>query len=308
MRGTEATTTFTSKYYELRAFEVSETLGRRHVTTDKGTQVCVRDCPYCESVNRPIKGKKDNQWKLYFRNDTGAFRCNRCNCSGSWYDYKRFIGDLPEPKNHRGMGRKVQYRIPQKKVYEYSSNLIFDKEVLNFFEQRKIPLKALEDYRVGSATYEFTHEKNTDGHIGLVSEQKVCMTFPFGEMDKSGNFTIHRVKARCVSDKSLMRFDPAQAKPSFFGWHLLESESEEIVLTEGELDAMSVYAGTDFEVPAVSLPNGANSFPLEWLPQLERFKKIYLWLDDDNADEIIPVFEPYDYSKEKPGVVIGILK
>ena len=34
----------------------------------------------------------------------------------------------------------------------------------------------------------------------------------------------------------------------------------------------------------------------------------YEWLDDDNADEIIPVFEPYDYSKEKPGVVIGILK
>jgi hypothetical protein len=34
----------------------------------------------------------------------------------------------------------------------------------------------------------------------------------------------------------------------------------------------------------------------------------YGWLDDDNADEIIPVFEPYSYSKEKPGVVIGILK
>ncbi len=30
------------------------------------------------------------------------------------------------------------------------------------------------------------------------------------------------------------------------------------------------------------------------------------WLEDDNADEIIPVFEPYSYSKEKPGVLIGI--
>lgn len=30
-------------------------------------------------------------------------------------------------------------------------------------------------------------------------------------------------------------------------------------------------------------------------------------LDDDNADEVIPVFEPYEYSKENPGVIIKIL-
>ena len=32
----------------------------------------------------------------------------------------------------------------------------------------------------------------------------------------------------------------------------------------------------------------------------------YGWLDDDNADEIIPVFEPYEYDKEKPGLYIKI--
>ena len=31
------------------------------------------------------------------------------------------------------------------------------------------------------------------------------------------------------------------------------------------------------------------------------------WLDDDNADEIIPVFEPYLYDKENPGVMIEVL-
>jgi hypothetical protein len=30
-------------------------------------------------------------------------------------------------------------------------------------------------------------------------------------------------------------------------------------------------------------------------------------LDDDNADEVIPVFEPYEYSKSEPGVIIKIL-
>jgi Holliday junction resolvase RusA-like endonuclease len=33
----------------------------------------------------------------------------------------------------------------------------------------------------------------------------------------------------------------------------------------------------------------------------------YLWIEDDNADEIIPSFEPYEYNKEEPGVIIKIL-
>lgn len=30
------------------------------------------------------------------------------------------------------------------------------------------------------------------------------------------------------------------------------------------------------------------------------------WIDDDNADEIIPIFLPYEYDKEKPGVHIKV--
>ena len=31
------------------------------------------------------------------------------------------------------------------------------------------------------------------------------------------------------------------------------------------------------------------------------------WIEDDNADIILPVFEPYEYEKDKPGVIIKIL-
>jgi len=30
-------------------------------------------------------------------------------------------------------------------------------------------------------------------------------------------------------------------------------------------------------------------------------------LEDDNADEVIPIFEPYEYNKELPGVLIKII-
>lgn len=54
-----------------------------------------------------------------------------------------------------------------------------------------------------------------------------------------------------------------------------------IVITEGEFDAMAVYQATGYQ--AISLPNGANHLPVQVLPFLEKFVKIYLWLD---ADEI----------------------
>lgn len=33
----------------------------------------------------------------------------------------------------------------------------------------------------------------------------------------------------------------------------------------------------------------------------------YEWIEDDNADVILPVFEKYKYDKENPGVIIKIL-
>ncbi len=32
------------------------------------------------------------------------------------------------------------------------------------------------------------------------------------------------------------------------------------------------------------------------------------WIDDDNCENIIPVFEPYEYDKENPGVEIKLIK
>lgn len=42
---------------------------------------------------------------------------------------------------------------------------------------------------------------------------------------------------------------------------------------------MAVYQATG--VPAVSLPNGANSLPIEIIEMLEPFKRITFWMDDD---------------------------
>ena len=32
------------------------------------------------------------------------------------------------------------------------------------------------------------------------------------------------------------------------------------------------------------------------------------WIDDDNCENILPVFEPYEYDKKNPGVEIKLIK
>jgi len=94
-----------------------------------------------------------------------------------------------------------------------------------------------------------------------------------------GPWTTRRIKARSLSHKGHQRLDPAGGGWGLFGWHTVPPDATAVVLTEGEYDAMAVYQATGR--PAVSLPNGCRSLPLEVLPLMERFETIYLWMDND---------------------------
>jgi twinkle protein len=67
---------------------------------------------------------------------------------------------------------------------------------------------------------------------------------------------------------------------SLFGWQTIPADTRAVVITEGELDAMS---WGDLGMPALSVPNGAKSFT--WIENeyeaLERFETIYLSWDQD---------------------------
>lgn len=64
-----------------------------------------------------------------------------------------------------------------------------------------------------------------------------------------------------------------------FGLNVISPSDKIVCITEGEFDAMAVHQATG--IPAVSLPNGTNSLPIELVPFFDRFEQIYLWLDAD---------------------------
>ncbi len=73
--------------------------------------------------------------------------------------------------------------------------------------------------------------------------------------------------------------------PALFGWHALRTDTREVVITEGHIDAMTWH---QIGFSALSIPNGTgdavNWIEFEW-ENLERFDTIFLSFDDDKPGE-----------------------
>lgn len=264
---------FVSSFYQLQPGEIDSVLGRLGLYTrlaSGGSEIVVKDCPLCDKRGQPVAGKATNQWKLHFRSDSGAFNCVRCKSHGSWYEFKKEMGMLPQIEQ---MGGRKMYRRPNQEIANsYPAALQAFPEVAEYLTtKRKIKKETLEMYLVGATLYSFQNEEED-------WVESPCVTFPWMDYGTTG-WSIVRVKARSLARKEWMRLDPSQGEWGFFGWHTIPQNAAEIVVTEGEYDAMSVWQETG--VPAISLPNGSNSLPPELIQKLERFRTIYLWLDDD---------------------------
>lgn len=131
-------------------------------------------------------------------------------------------------------------------------------------------------------------ETTTDKEDSADSEhapKKSAKSISAGEMRerikeiKDSKFLLRRIKARAIEEKSWQRLDPVGGGWGLFGYHTIPEGATEVVMTEGEYDAMAVSQATGR--PAISLPNGCRSLPVEVLPLLEHFEKIYLWMDND---------------------------
>lgn len=72
----------------------------------------------------------------------------------------------------------------------------------------------------------------------------------------------------------------AESRPRLFGWQAITKDDRSVVITEGEIDALTI-AGWGF--PALSVPSGVKN--LDWIEHdydaLTRFERIYLCTDND---------------------------
>ncbi len=92
-------------------------------------------------------------------------------------------------------------------------------------------------------------------------------------------------KVRFVDDKEF--FTIGKFKPILYGMHLFKGNNKKIIITEGEIDCLSVSQVIN-GYPVVSVPNGAGNASkaikenLEWL---ERFEEVVICFDMDEVGQ-----------------------
>lgn len=119
-----------------------------------------------------------------------------------------------------------------------------------------------------------------------IGEDGDRIVFPF----KLPDGTLALAKVRDAVDGASPKPTARNCEPVLFGWQAMPADAREVVITEGEIDAMSWAA---YGYPALSVPfGGGGGNKQQWIEseydRLDRFERIYLALDMDGpGDEAV---------------------
>jgi twinkle protein len=126
---------------------------------------------------------------------------------------------------------------------------------------------------------------------GLTAE--TITTFNIPQSDDEIIFNYYRdntlifvktLKLERKNDAKQMYVSP-NAEPCLYGWQAIPSNAREIVICEGEIDAMTFH---QYGIPALSVPfGGGKGDKQRWIEyeydNLNRFDEIFVCMDDDEA-------------------------
>ena len=210
----------------------------RHVgieAHERGNQLEFKICPYCRG------GKKRNPKTFAISLETGQFKCMRGTCgqTGNMLtlakDFNFSLGRDMDNYMHR---RKQPYR----KLKQPEKPIVPKPAALSYLEGRGISAETVKRYQVTART-----------------DKPDVLVFPFYDEKGVLQFVKYRNTDRNAKSKE---FCEANTKPILFGMLQCNSDNKRLVLTEGQIDSLSVAeAGIE---NAVSVPLGKLGFT--WFP------------------------------------------
>lgn len=226
----------------------------------RGDEMQFERCPYC-------RNQTDKKNKFSININTGAFNCLRASCGakGNMLTLARDFGF--------SLGRSIdEYYQPTRK-YRNLRKFPLPKsksEAVKYMEGRGISQKITERYKVTVS------KDDPNVLIFLFYDEKSELQFiKYRRTDFDPEK--HNSKEWCMSD----------CKPILFGMDQCKEDGCPLVLTEGQIDSLSVAEAYDGAVNAVSVPLGKNGFT--WIPYcwdfLSRFSTLIVFGDYEN-DEI----------------------
>ena len=220
-----------------------------------GDEMFFKTCPYCKPL--PTRG---NVRSFSINLKTGQFKCLRASCgvSGNMITLSRDF-DF-------SLGNEVdEYYRPQKQYRRI-------KTPENPIVSRDPAVKYLVSRGISSETvnkYEVTTKKDNNN----------ILIFPFYDENKRIQFIKYRKTDFDKKTDSSKEWCERNCKPILFGMKQCNEKYDRLVITEGQIDSLSV-ASSGIE-NAVSVPTGANGFT--WVPYcfnwVSKFQEIVVFGD-----------------------------
>lgn len=224
-------------------------------------EIEARICPFCKG------GKNKDEHTFYMNVQTGSYICHRGKCGAK--------GDLKSLLNHFGVNKNEYYGASgdvksyvQEKHYELPKlEYVVDptQNVYNYFSNRGISKETVDYFKIMS------NIKN-----GFES-----IAFPFYNDDQIIFVKYRPMNRKSSKGKKMMKeYAEENTKSILFGMeHITDFLS--IVITEGQIDTMSLYQAGVKNV--VSVPMGNQN--TEWIETcwewLEKFDRIIFFGDND---------------------------
>ena len=221
---------------------------------ERGGELWFKNCPFCHG-----KGKS-NEKTFSINLTTGQFKCFRASCgrSGNMIDLSREF-DF-------SLGNEIDEYINPKKEFK---RLKTPKEpikpkdpALRYLESRGISKEVAERYQITCQTE---------------NQNILCMPF----IDEHGvwRFVKYRNTKYTKDSPGSKEWCEKDCKPILYGMYQCNLQNKTLVITEGQMDALSlVQAGIE---NAVSVPMGMNNFT--WVPYcwnwVNKFEKIIVFGD-----------------------------
>ena len=227
-------------------------------TKRRGNELTFYWCPYCQGG-----GKDKNTFSINL--DTGMFKCLRSSCSiqGNMITLSRDFGF--------SLGRDADAYYGLK------------------WQRFKTFTKAAENIEVRDAAVEYmasrgiSRETTDRYHITTAKDADNVLTFPFYDDENKLQFIKYRNMTFQKGQDGSKEWCEANCKPILFGMAQCDLECKTLIMTEGQIDSLSV---AEAGYPnAVSVPNGKNGFT--WIPHcwdwLQNFDKLIVFGDFEHG-------------------------
>lgn len=218
----------------------------------RGDELFFQECPYCRESTRDKK-----TFSINLRN--GLFKCFRSSCGA----HGNMITLAKDFTFSLGQNNDEYYRPTRHyQTFRQPKEPIEPKELsLAYLESRCISAEIAERYEI----------TDKDGII----------IFPF--RDESGDIVTIKYRNPAPKEGQNKEWFVKGCKPILFGMNHCNQENKTLIVTEGQMDSLSVAAAGIEN--AVSVPGGANSFT--WVPYcwdwMQQFNRIIVFGDHEKG-------------------------